>query len=134
MRKANYLLIIILFFVLQSAQAQKSQNLAQNTQPQNGGTILIKDPVTQCAYRYNYFPNLGAYYDAKTNQYIYSQNGQWIKAKEIPSGYMGYSLNNKMNVVITDYDDDDPTQFIKIHKKKFPYNYHQKNKQLSSRE
>jgi hypothetical protein len=134
MRKANYLLIAMVFFVLQSAHAQKSQNLALNSQPQNTGIILIKDPVTQCAYRYHYFPNLGAYYDSKTDQYIYSHNGQWIKAKEIPSGYMGYSLNNKMNVVITDYDDDDPTQFIKVHRKKYPYNYHQKHKQLSAAE
>lgn len=126
MKKLNYLLIGILFFALQTAQAQQAP-LAKVTE-----TILIKDPVTQCKYRYHYYPNLSAYYDAKTNDYIYKQNGTWQRGKEIPSGYMGYSLNNKVNVVITDYDDDDVTQFNKVHKKKYPYNFHQRLKEVSS--
>lgn len=130
MKKASYLLIGILFLTMQSATAQKSA--APETETKKGETILVKDPVTQCTYRYHYYPNLSAYYDAKTNEYILRQNGEWTKVKEIPSGYMGYSLNNKVNVVITDYDDDDVTQFIKTHKKKYPYNFHQKLKEVSS--
>ena len=128
MKKLNYLLIVILCFVLQTSQAQQAPQAKTNE------TILIKDPLTQCSYRYHYYPNLCAYYDAKANDYIYKQNGTWQRAKEIPSGYMGYSLNNKVNVVITDYDDDDVTQFIKIHKKKYPYNFHQRLKEVSSTE
>ncbi len=127
MKRANYLLIGILLFALQTLQAQKSAN--PDPEP-----ILMKDPVTNCAYRFHYYPNLQAYYDAKNNEYIYKEKGEWTKAKEIPSGYMGYSLNNKVNVIITDYDDDDVTQFIKTHKKKYPYNFHQKLKQVSSTE
>ena len=122
MKKVNYLLIGILFIAFQSVHAQT----AAKNQP-----ILIADPVTHCTYRYHYYPNLEAYFDAKTNTYIYSQNGQWIVAKEIPSGYRGYSLNNKINVVISDYDDDNVTQFIKTHKKKYPYNFHQKMRQVT---
>ena len=134
MKKANYLLIGILFLAL-SVQAQKAQAPKdEKEQPKAVDPILIKDPVTNCSYRYHYYPNLCAYYDAKENNYIFRQNGEWTKAKEIPSGYMGYSLNNKVNVVITDFDDDDPTQLIKIHKKKYPYNYHQKMKEITSTE
>lgn len=127
MRKAHYLLIGILFLAMQPARAQK----AQMPDPKAGETILIKDPVTQCSYRYHYYPNLCGYYDAKKNEYILKINNEWQRVKEIPNGYMGYSLNNKVNVVITDYDDDDVIQFIKVHKKKYPYNFHQKLKQVS---
>jgi hypothetical protein len=130
MKRANYLLIGILFFALQTIQAQKAQ--APKLETKTGETILIKDPVTHCSYRYHYYPNLCAYYDAKANEYILRDNGEWKRLKEIPSGYMGYSLNNKVNVVITDYDDDDVIQFIKIHKKKYPYNFHQKLKEITS--
>lgn len=122
MKKLNYLLFLIIFFDLHAACAQSATKK---------DIILIKDPITHCAYRYHYYPNLEAYYDTKENIYIFSQKGEWIRAAEIPSGYRGYSLNNKVNVVITDYDDDDPTQFIKIHKKKYPYNFHPKSKELT---
>ena len=128
MKKLNYILIGILFFALQTVTAQQAPQAKTNE------TILIKDPVTQCKYRYHYYPNLCAYYDAQNNDYIFKVNGVWQRAKEIPSGYMGYSLNNKVNVVINDYEDDDVTQFNKVHKKKYPYNFHQRLKEVSSAE
>jgi hypothetical protein len=127
MRKANYLLAGILFLTLQTMHAQKGQT----PEPQVVEKILIKDPVSQCTYRYHYYPNLCGYFDARTNEYILKINGEWQRVKDIPNGYMGYSLNNKVNVVITDYDDDDVVQFVKVHKKMFPYNFHQKTKEVS---
>ncbi len=127
MRKAAYLLIGIFFLALQTGYAQK----VQMSDTEEITPALIKDPETQCAYRYHYFPNLCGYFDAKTNLYILKIGGQWQKVKEIPNGYMGYSLNNKMNVIITDYDEDDITQLIKVHKKKYPYNFHQKPREVS---
>jgi hypothetical protein len=127
MKKATYLLIGIFFLALQSGHAQKGQT----TEPETVAPILVKDPKTQCTYRYHYYPNLCGYYDAKANKYILKIDGQWQRVTEIPNGYMGYSLNNKMNVIITDYDDDDVIQFIKVHKKKYPYNFHQKSRDVS---
>ena len=129
MKTTSYLIIGILLLTFQSLSAQKSTAPVED-QPVE--TILAKDPVTQCAYRYHYYPNLGGYYDAKTNLYILKQNGVWTTVKEIPSGYMGYSLNNRVNVVITDYDEDDITQFINAHRKKYPYNFHQKLREVTS--
>lgn len=130
MKTANYIWIGILMLTLQTTYAQK----AQLPQSGSGETILIKDPATNCSYRYYYYPNLFGYYDAQKNEYILKVDNQWQRLKEIPNGYMGYSLNNKFNVLITDYDDEDVTQFIKVHKKKYPYNFHQKVKQVSSNE
>ena len=93
---------------------------AQTTAKRNINAQLI-DPETNCVLRYYYFPNLEAYYDTQKNVYTYTDQGQWITADEIPAGYRGYSLYNKVNVVIHDYDDDDPTQFLYKHKKQYPY-------------
>ncbi len=76
---------------------------------------------TNCHTRYFYYPNLEAYFDTKLNLYIYSDKGEWKTAPEIPSGYRGYSLNNRINVPITDYDEDNILQFVSTHKKKYPY-------------
>lgn len=92
---------------------------AQTNQPKSG--LVLTDPVSNCAYRYFYFPNLEAYFDTQKSIYIYSEKGKWITAEELPVGYRGYSVYNKMNVTIKDYDDDNITQFVKIHKKKYPY-------------
>ena len=83
--------------------------------------IVLTDPISNCEYRYFYFPNLEAYFDTKKSIYIYSEKGNWHSAEELPVGYRGYSVYNKVNVTIKDYDDDNVTQFVKIHKKKYPY-------------
>jgi len=119
MKKSTLIIIGIIFTAGLHAQTAKSK------------TPLV-DPVTNCALRYYYYPNLEAYYDTKKNVYIFNQKGQWITAQEIPSGYRGYSLYNKVSVFITDYDDDDPVQFNKIHKKRFPYNSQGKFKNLTA--
>ena len=119
MKKSTLIIIGIIFTAGLHAQTVKSK------------TPLV-DPVTNCALRYYYYPNLEAYYDTKKNVYIFNQKGQWITAQEIPSGYRGYSLYNKVSVFITDYDDDDPVQFNKIHKKRFPYNSQGKFKNLTA--
>lgn len=104
-------LIILMLSMSTVAQTASKKNI-------NGQLI---DPQTNCILRYYYFPNLEAYYDTQKNKYWYLENGQWIVADEIPEGYRGYSLYNKVNVLIHDYDDDDPTQFLARHKKKYPY-------------
>lgn len=104
--------------------------LAQNSQPLN--VSLKIDPDTQCQLRYQYYPNLEAYFDNYKNEFIYNNKGQWIIAREIPAGYRGYSLFNKINVPITDYDDDNVTQFINIHKKRHPYTTGRKIKEVAA--
>ena len=49
-------------------------------------------------------------------------SGKWQTAAELPQNYGGYSLFNKARVAITNYEEENPQQFLKIHKKLYPYN------------
>jgi hypothetical protein len=98
---------------------------------QKQASALPLDPATQCAHRYYYYPNLQAEYDARTNLYLYIKDGNWTSSASIPSGYRGYSLNNNFNVLIDDYDEENITQFLVEHKKKFPYNFRPRMRQVS---
>ena len=104
---------------------------AQPAQPEVAPAALV-DPITLCEYRYFYYPNLEAYYDSRTGRYWILQNGQWTTATEIPSGFRGYSLFNKMNVVIDDYDEDNITQFLQDHKKRFPVRFNARHREVAA--
>lgn len=108
----NHLVLTIMFLLL------TFPSLAQVSKRMQPDVLAGAD--SNCALRYYYYPNLGAYFDLKNTVYIYNDKGEWKKAPELPNGYMGYSLNNKLNVPILDYDDDDVIQFIEAHRKKFP--------------
>ena len=114
MKKVKSILVGIVFFALSITNAQTISQTGIASPP-------LVDPETNCALRYYYYPNLQAYFDTKKNVYIYSENGEWKEGDDIPNGYRGYSLYNKVNVYISDYDDDNITQFINEHKKKYPY-------------
>jgi len=80
--------------------------------------------------RYNYFPNLQAYYDNKTNLYIYKVNGNWVHNTLIPPNYKGYGLRNGFHVVIDNYSGDEPYSLLTIHKLKYPADYSTKRKRI----
>ena len=80
--------------------------------------------------RYNYFPNLQAYYDNKTNLYIYKVNDIWVHNSLIPPNYKGYGLRNGFHVVIDNYSGDEPYSLLTIHKLKYPANYSTKRKRI----
>lgn len=103
----------MILFVVHSSFAQKSKR-QEESQP-------LIDPTTNCQMRYYYFPNLEAYFDTQKRIYYYKEDSEWVTDEEIPEGYRGYSLYNKVYVFISDYDDEIITQFIDIHKKKYPY-------------
>lgn len=119
----NTLFLLIILLTINSVEAQNAEKLSDVSKTpaaQNINGQLI-DPGTNCVLRYYYFPNLEAYYDTQKNIYHFIEGGQWVTKNEIPAGYRGYSLYNKVNVIIKDYDDEDPTQFIRVHKKRYPY-------------
>ena len=112
MKKLISTLFLVLFLV--------NVSFAQKSKKQDDSPPLI-DPISNCQFRYYYFPNIEAYFDTQKNIYFFKEDSEWTSAEEIPDGYRGYSLYNKINVFITDYDDDNITQFIDIHRKKYPY-------------
>lgn len=105
--------IVLILFLIHSSYSQKSIKKVESPP--------LIDPISNCQLRYYYYPNLEAYFDTQKNIYFYKENSEWVEGDEIPEGYRGYSLYNRVFVYINDYDDDIVTQFIDIHKKKFPY-------------
>lgn len=116
MKRIEKILLIVLVFTCFYASAQAPPPPGENEHS------LPIDPKTNCHIRYSYFPNLYAYYDNLKNVYHYQMNGKWQTASELPQNFGGYSLYNKARVAITNYEEDNPQQFIKIHKKLYPYN------------
>lgn len=98
-----------------------STQIALSQTQRNTNSLPLVDPVTQCALRYYYYPNIQAYYDTQKNIYHFKVDGEWTTAEEIPADYGGYSVYKMLNVLITDYDDENPMQFLSIHRKKYPY-------------
>ena len=107
---------ITVFFVLFTIPTALSQVKVQAKKAEP-----LFNSKTNCLLRYYYFPNVQAYFDTQKMIYHYKENGEWKTAEELPNGYMGYSMYNKVSVFINDYDDDNICQFIDIHKKKYPY-------------
>lgn len=112
MKPLQTIYLLPMLVLSHNAIAQESQTIR----------VLPVDPETNCQLRYYYYPNLEAYFDKQTDIYIFRDKGEWKRDKEIPSGYRGYGLFNKANIAINDYDDENPTQFIEKHRKRFPYN------------
>jgi len=113
----------LLFMASLNTSAQTSVTTDIQSQLADANSIL------EMGARYYYYPNLDAYYDSKENVYIFESNqnkGQIIKAKEVPSGYRGYSVYNGIRVAITDYTGDNPFSKIDEHKKKYPKQYKSK--------
>ena len=84
--------------------------------------LATAEELPMLVARYYYYPNLDAYFDSKTNLFIYEANGEWIKTEQIASGYRGYSIYNGTNFPI-DYKGDKPFDLLSEHQKEFPKKY-----------
>lgn len=113
MKNIKVIFTLILLFAFQINNAQEICNDGNADKTPKTNTIIVA--------RYSYYPNLEAYYDIANNFYVFKENGEWTTAQEIPSGYRGYSLFNKINVKIYDYDGETPQEMLAIHKIKHPY-------------
>jgi hypothetical protein len=118
MKTLFYPIVMLLATISASAQASLTSDIQSQFSDENS--------ILEAGVRYYYYPNLDAYYDTTENLYIFESNtnkGQIVKAKEVPSGYRGYSLYNGIRVAITDYDGDEPFSKIAEHRKQFPKKY-----------
>ena len=114
MKKIITLFTIVLAFTAMNVKAQHMQtNFDANPNQEKSESNLI--------FRYYFYPNLQAYYDNKTSDYVYKLNGNWIRNKSIPDSYCGYSIYNNYKVEINNYKGDNPNEKIEEHKKLFPY-------------
>lgn len=112
MKSLKKLICVVLLFNLYHLKAQ--------TTTKDSSELPI-DPETNCIIRYYYFPNLEAYFDNLELVYHYKIAGKWEVGESLPSNYGGYSIYNKVKLPVTDFEGNDPSQMIQVHKKKYPY-------------
>ena len=116
MKTLQKLLIAIAFMVLGSTQAQVSVNVNIGTPPAWG-------PAGYTEARYYYIPDIETYYDVNSSEYIYLNNGQWVRTVSVPAPYRTYNFYNGYKVVMTDYRGPAPYTYYKTYKVKYPKGY-----------
>lgn len=110
-----FIAVLLLNGSIASAQSLQSSDL------------LSSEELPVVGVRYYYYPNLDAYFDLQSNMYIYqNKEGDWIKSKEMSSGYRGYSIYNNTRYEVTDYNGDQPFIKLEQHQKLFPKKYSSK--------
>ena len=116
MKAFKFIFIGILLFFAYSGQAQISVNVNLGAPPQWG-------PAGYTDARYYYLPDVEAYYDVPSSQFIYFSGGNWVHHAYLPSRYRNYDLYNGYKVVMTDYRGNAPYTYFKEHKVKYAKGY-----------
>lgn len=116
MKALKYTLIGIALFFAGGMQAQISVNLNVGTPPQWG-------PSGYSDVRYYYLPDVEAYYDVQTSNFIYYSGNTWVRHTYLPRKYRNYDLYNGYKVVMTDYRGNTPYTYYKEHKVKYAKGY-----------
>lgn len=109
----------VLFMSVFFAQAQVSVNVNIGTPPSWG-------PQGYDDSRYYYLPDIDIYYDVVQSQYIYDNNGRWVRERRLPAKYRQYDLYGGYKVVLTDYRGDAPYSYHSKHRVSYPKGYHGK--------
>ena len=109
---------IVLLFGIQS-NAQVSVNVNIGRPPVWGPTITTEE--------YYFLPEVNSYYDIRASQFIYLNNGSWIRARQLPTRYRGYNLNTGNIIVLHDYHGHSPYTYYKSHKMKYNNGNHYGN-------
>jgi hypothetical protein len=116
MKLIKLTVIGILFLLAGVAQAQLSVQLNVGTPPQWG-------PAGYSDARYYYLPDVEAYYDVPSSQFIYHNGASWVRRPALPSRYRNYNLYSGYKVVMADYNGNAPYAHFKNHKKKYAKGY-----------
>ncbi|WP_029269839.1 hypothetical protein [Flavobacterium sp. KJJ] len=115
---------LVLFMSVFFAHAQVSINVNIGTPPSWG-------PEGNDDSRYYYLPDIDTYYDVAQSQYIYPNNGKWVRDSRLPSKYRQYDLYGGYKVVLNDYKGNTPYAYHTKHRASYPKGYHgapQKNR------
>jgi hypothetical protein len=74
----------------------------------NIGTPPMWGPVGYSNVQYYYLPDVEAYYDVPSAQFIYLNDGAWIRRSYLPVRYRNYNLYSGYKVVMTGYHGNKP--------------------------
>jgi hypothetical protein len=113
MKKLGIALILLMSVF---ANAQVSINVNIGTPPNWG-------PQGNDNSRYYYLPDIDVYYDVNQSQFIYDNNGKWIRESRLPSKYRQYDLYSGYKVVVNDYKGNAPYNYHKKHRANYPKGY-----------
>ena len=116
MKKLKLLAIGIVLLVSSSIHAQVSINVNIGTAPSWG-------PAGYSNVDYYYLPDIEAYYDIRSSQFIYFGGGKWIRSRNLPNQYRNYNLNSGYKVVLNDYHGSSPYSRFKNDKAKYRKGY-----------
>lgn len=117
MKTIRFFVAALLLMAAGHAKAQVSVNVNIGTPPAWG-------PAGYTDVRYYYLPDVSMYYDVSTAEYIYLNNGGWVRTTVVPVAYRRYDFYNGYKVVLTDYRDATPYVYYKTHHVKYPKGYH----------
>ena len=116
MKTFKLIIVALLLFFSVSGQAQISVNVNLGSPPQWG-------PAGYTNVQYYYLPDVEAYYDVPTSQFIYLNGGTWVRRATLPSRYRTCDLYNGYKVVMSDYHGKTPYSNFREHKKQYAKGY-----------
>jgi hypothetical protein len=96
MKTLKLVAFAIIFFLAGSAQGQVSLRVNIGVAPQWG-------PAGYSDAQYYYLPDVEAYYDINTSEFIYNEGRSWVRRSYLPNRYRNYDLYNGYKVVMNDY-------------------------------
>jgi len=100
-------------FFVSAVQAQVIVNLNNSSPPPWG-------PAGHNEVRYYYLPDVEAYYDVQSSQFIYyNSRGVWIHRSSLPARYRNYDLYSGYKVVMSDYRGNSPYLHFAEYKTKY---------------
>jgi len=107
-------------FALTANHAQVSVNVNIASPPEWG-------PVGYSQVSYYYIPDVESYYDIRAQQFIFLNNGVWIRSHNLPNRYRNYNLYDGYKVVLNDNYGSRPYNHYHEHKVKYHKGYHKGN-------
>lgn len=117
MKTLKSIATVLGLFLAIALQAQVTVNVNVGTPPAWG-------PAENTQVRYYYLPDVEAYYDVPSAQFIYYSGGVWVHRKYLPSQYRNYDLYGGYKVIMTDYHGNTPYVQFKEHKVQYAKGYH----------
>ncbi len=117
MKTLKLFLFVTALFLAAATQAQVSVNV-------NIGSPPMWGPAGYSEVQYYYLPDVEAYYDVPSSNFIYLERGIWVHRTYLPKRYRNYDLYNGYKVVMTDYHGNTPYIHYKEYKHKYAKGYH----------
>ena len=126
MEKVKLFILGTFLLVFSFSQAQVSVNVNIGSPPVWGPTVTTEE--------YYYLPDIDSYYDIHQSQFIYLNNGVWIRSRSLPRRYRSYNLNTGYVVALNDYHGHNPYTHYKNHRVKYYKNDNNLEKSRGSNE